>query len=92
MIKVHASRKYLVIPEKYTEFAASHVMPVIGPAAELHVARLLVKGEPLHIDLARGLVDGRRLPHNFAGVLHACLCHQGHFVLAVGAEIEIVLA
>lgn len=42
---------------------------IVSPRAKFHVAALLVKWEILHVDLARGFVNGRRLPYHFAGVL-----------------------
>ena len=64
----------------------THLVAVVGPAAELHVAVLLVEGEPLDVDLAGGLVDGRRLPVHLARVPQRRLRHQRHLVLAVRAE------
>jgi hypothetical protein len=36
---------------------AAHLSPVVGPAAELHLAVLVVEGEPGDVDLAGGLED-----------------------------------
>jgi hypothetical protein len=38
----------------------AHLAPVIGPAAELHLAVLVVEGEPGDVDLAGGLEDAGR--------------------------------
>ena len=40
--------------------------PIIRPAGKLHGAGLLVEGEELHIDLTRGLEDGRAEPGHIA--------------------------
>ena len=62
------------------------LVAVVSPASEFHVAALLVEGEPLDVDLAGRLVNGRRLPDDLSGVVEAGLGHQGHLVLSVGAE------
>ena len=64
---------------------------VVGPAAELHVTVLLVEGEPLHVDLAAGLVDGGRGPLHVPGELELSLGHQPHLVLTISAEDRLVL-
>ena len=38
----------------------SHLAPVVGPAAELHLAVLVVEGEPGDVYLAGGLEDAGR--------------------------------
>ena len=37
--------------------SATHLQPVVGPAAKLHLAVLVIKWEPGDVDLARGLED-----------------------------------
>ena len=61
-----------------------HLKPVIGPAAKLHDASLLVEWEVLNVHLARGVVNGRGPPLHQAGVEQRCLRGQGHFEVAVG--------
>jgi hypothetical protein len=63
-----------------------YLVAIICPRAELHVTVLLVEGEPLHVDLAGGLVDRRRLPNHLASVTQAGFGHQGHLVLPVGTK------
>ena len=58
---------------------------VVGPAAELHDAGLLVEGEVLHVHLAGGVVDGRRLPLHQPGVEQRRLGRQRHLEVAVSA-------
>jgi hypothetical protein len=38
----------------------AHLAPVVGPAAKLHLAVLVVEGEPGDVDLAGGLEDAGR--------------------------------
>ena len=38
----------------------THIEPVVRPAAELHLAVLVVEGEPGDVDLACGHEDARR--------------------------------
>ncbi len=59
------------------------------PGAEFHVAGLLVEREILDVDLAKGLVDGRRLPRDRPVVSQDRLRHDGHLVVAVGAGINL---
>ena len=58
---------------------------VVGPAAELHDARLLVKGEVLDVYLARRLVDGGRLPLHQAVEPDGGLGGQRHLEVAISA-------
>ena len=44
----------------YDKYKDTYIKPVVGPAAELHVAVLIVEGEPGDVDLAGGLEDARR--------------------------------
>ena len=68
-----------------------NLFSVVGPAAKLHVTVLLVEGEPLHVDLAAGLVDGGRGPLHVPGELELSLGHQPHLVLTISAEDRLVL-
>ena len=61
---------------------------VVGPAAELHDAGLLVEGEVLHVHLAGGVVDGRRLPLHQPGVEQRGLGRQRHLEVSVRAEMR----
>ena len=61
-----------------------HLEAIIGPAAKLHDASLLVEWEVLNVHLARGVVNGRGPPLHQAGVEQRCLRGQGHFEVAVG--------
>ena len=63
----------------------THLEAVVGPAAELHDAGLLVEGEVLHVDLARGLVDGGRLPLHEAVVPQRRLGGERHLEVAIRA-------
>lgn len=40
----------------------THLKAIVGPAAELHDAGLLVEGKVLDVDLAGAFVNGRRTP------------------------------
>ena len=62
-----------------------HLEAVVGPAAELHDAGLLVEGEVLDVHLAGGVVDGRRLPLHQPGVEQRGLGRQRHLEVAVSA-------
>ena len=50
-----------------------HLEAVVGPAAELHDAGLLVEGEVLHVHLAGGVVDGRRPPLHLECIVNVML-------------------
>jgi len=63
----------------------THLKAVVGPAAELHHAGLLVEGKVLHVDLAGALVNGRRSPLDASRVIQRGLGGQGHLKVAVGA-------
>ena len=65
-----------------------HLEAVVGPAAELHDAGLLVEGEVLHVHLAGGVVDGRRLPGHVPRVVQRGLGGQGHLEVAIRAEMR----
>ena len=41
----------------YDKYKDTYIKPVVGPAAELHVAVLIVEGEPGDVDLAGGLEE-----------------------------------
>ena len=56
---------------------------IVGPAAELHDAGLLVEGEVLHVHLAGGVVDGGRLPLHPPLVVQGRLCGQRHLKVPV---------
>ena len=63
-----------------------YLKPVEGPAAKLEEAGLLVEGEELDVDLARGLEDGRRVPDDLPVVVQDGFRHRRHDVVAVGTE------
>lgn len=67
----------------------THRVPVVSPRTKLHEASLLVKGEVLHVDLAKWFIDGRRFPHDLPRMVQNCLGHNGHLVVAIGAENKI---
>ena len=58
---------------------------VVGPAAELHDAGLLVEGKVLDVHLATRVVDRRRLPLHLPRRHQRRLRRQGHLEIAVGA-------
>ena len=64
----------------------THLEAVVGPAAELHDAGLLVEGEVLHVHLARGVVDGRRLPLDPPVPVQRGLGGQSNLKVAVSTE------
>ena len=63
-----------------------HLEAVVGPAAELHDAGLLVEGEVLHVHLAGGVVDGRRLPLHQTLAVQRRLGGQRHLEVAVSTD------
>jgi hypothetical protein len=65
-----------------------HLKPVVGPAAKLHDAGLLVEGKVLDVHLARRVVDRGRLPLHLARGHQGCLRRKGHLKVAVGAEMK----
>ena len=64
----------------------SYLEPIVGPGAKLHEAVLLIEGEVPHVDLARGLEDGRRGPRDPAVVVQYGLRHRRDDVLPVGTD------
>ena len=58
---------------------------VVGPAAELHDAGLLVEGKVLDVHLATRVVDRRRLPLHLPRRHQRRLRRQSHLEIAVGA-------
>ena len=64
--------------------ALAHHETVVGPRSELEEALLIVEGEELDVDVAGRLVDGRRVPHDLAGVVQLRFRHDSHLVVAVG--------
>ena len=79
-------RQHATGNEMLRELLHTYLESVERPAAKLEEARLLVKGEELHVNLAGGLEDGRRRPHHAPVVVEDCLGHRRHDVLAVGAK------
>ena len=63
-----------------------HLESVIRPAAKLHVAVLVVKGEPGDVDLAGGLEDARRDvgAHPLAGYNHVCVIRPVKSLISAG--------
>ncbi len=59
----------------------------VGPRAELHAALLVVVGEVLDVDLARGLVDGRRPPPHLALRRH----DRQHLALLLQPRVRVVV-
>ena len=64
----------------------TYLESVVGPAAKLHDARLLVKGEVLDIHLARRVVDCGRLPLDLARRHEGRLRRQRDLKVAIGAR------
>lgn len=58
---------------------------IVRPTSQLQDARLNVVGEKLNVNSARGLINGGRLPHHEAAVVHRGLGHQSDLVVAIGA-------
>ena len=63
-----------------------HLKAIVGPASKFHDTGLLVEGEVLHVHLAGGVVDGRRLPLHQPGVEQRGLGRQRHLEVAVSAK------
>lgn len=53
-----------------------HLRAIVCPWTEFHETNLLIVGKVLDIHFTRWLVNSRRLPENFPGVLQCGLCHQ----------------
>ena len=83
----YSKMKYICI---FYIICVCNLFSVVGPTAKLHVTVLLVEGEPLHVDLAAGLVDGGRGPLHVPGELELSLGHQPHLVLTISAEDRLV--
>ena len=64
----------------------TYLEAVVGPAAELHDAGLLVEGEVLHVHLAGGVVDSRRLPLHPPVPVQRGLGGQSNLKVAVSTE------
>ena len=64
----------------------SYLETVVGPAAELHDAGLLVEGEVLDVHLAGRMIDGRRSPLHQTRVEEGRLRWQCHLEVTVGTE------
>ncbi len=62
---------------------SSYLEAIIGPAAELHHAGLLVEWEILDVHLTGGMVNSRRSPLDLARVHQSSFCGQGHLEVAV---------
>ena len=58
-------------------------MTIVGPAAKLHKALLLVKREVSHVDLAVGLEDGRWIPEDAAVAVYHRLRQRRDHVFTV---------
>ena len=66
-----------------TSSLSLYLESIVGPAAELHDAGLLVEGEVLHVHLAGGVVDGGRLPLHPPLVVQGRLRGQRHLKVPV---------
>ena len=64
----------------------THLESVIRPAAKLHVAVLVVEGEPSDVDLTRGLEDAGRNVVAAALILHHHVCLERPVKLLICAE------
>ena len=64
----------------------AHLEPVICPASELHLAVLVVEGEPGDVDLAGGHEDARRDVGAFPLGGHHYICWIGAIKCFAGTE------
>ena len=64
----------------------AHLAAVIGPAAELHLAVLVVEGEPGDVDLAGGLEDAGRDVGAAPLARQHHVCRVGPVKSLIGAE------
>ena len=64
----------------------TYLKPIICPATKLHDTSLLIKREVLHVHLAGGMVDGRRLPLDQPSVKQGCLGGQGYLKVTISTE------
>ena len=76
----------LILKSFKSSIWGTYLKPVIGPAAKLHDAGLLVEGEVLDVHLARRVIDRRRLPLHLPGGHQGGLGGQRHLEVAVSAE------
>ena len=64
----------------------TYLEPIVGPAAELHDAGLLVEGKILDVHLTGAVVDGGRPPLHLPGAVEGRLGGQRHLEVTVSAE------
>lgn len=63
----------------------ANLEPIIRPRSQLQNTRLHIVGEKFNVNSARGLINSRRLPNDESRVVYCSLCHQCHFIVAIGA-------
>lgn len=63
----------------------THLKAIVGPGAKLHLATLIVEGEPGDVDFARGLEDARWHVEAAAIVTHHHVGGIGAIEALVGA-------
>lgn len=86
-----------LVPCGYTIYAAvaataaalTHLKAIVGPGAKLHLATLIVEGEPGDVDFARGLEDAGRHVEAAAIVTHHHVGGIGAVEALVGAASEV---
>ena len=66
----------------------THRVSVRSPRPKLHVARLFVEWKVLDVNFAKGFVNGGRFPRDGTVVAQDRFCHDGYFVVAIGAVIK----
>ena len=69
-------------------FEDTHLKTIISPRSKFHVATLLIKRKPLHIDFARTFVDCWRLPFDFSSIIQSSFGHQCHLVFSISTKIR----
>lgn len=67
----------------------THLKAIVGPGAKLHLATLIVEGEPGDVDFARGLEDAGRHVEAAAIVTHHHVGGIGAVEALVGAASEV---
>ncbi len=85
LLKVHAHLD-VVIAAMLVDVTQVHHVTIIGPASKLHEALLLIKWEELDINLTGRLVNGRRVPSDFARVVKYSLRHNCDFIVTISTE------
>lgn len=70
--------------ERTKAWSTTYLKSIVGPAAELHDACLLVERKVFDINFAGAFVNRRRTPLDASCVVEGGLCGQRHLEVAIG--------